>query len=198
MNSRYDVETLLKQYNPLIKAVYSKFRGYYKTQFEQEDLLSQVNQEFIQLVNEYDPRRGVDIPCYLKKMLNLRVYHYVTKTLDLKNHESVSDSFEDYKEISKNVEDTDAFSAYEKADALQSIDPDLPMGTKQQKLLVDILMKEKTPQQIADEEGVDVKVVRLRLHFLCEKLENHSKELAEAADWRNGRTPTEMIDYDDN
>ena len=51
----------------------------------------------------------------------------------------------------------------------------------------DVLVHGKSLEEIAGIEGVDVKVVRLRLHFLCKKLIEHNEELEEYTDWMNNR-----------
>ena len=58
-----------------------------------------------------------------------------------------------------------------------SLDDGLPLGEKQNRLMKGILIYKKTLEEIAEEEGVEVKVIRMRLHFLCKKLiEHHEKK----------------------
>lgn len=193
----YDPEKLLKAYHPLIMAVSKKFCGYFSSNEEREDLYSQVVYEFLKLLDEFDPRKGVDIPYYLKKMLNIRVYHYVTNCMTLKNRESPCETIygvdEDQNKIIEYYEDID----FLRAEALASLDKNLELGEKQRNLLFDILVNKRSLEDIAKREKVDIKVVRLRLHFLCEKLYTHSKELEEFCAWKNGEIPKEFVKYDD-
>jgi len=185
----YDPEALLKAYHPLIMAVDKKFCVFFSNKEEREDLHSQVQYEFIKLVNEYDPRKGVDIPYYLKRMLNVRVYHYVTTCVNLKNRETACENIygidEEQNKLVNLIEDID----FLRAEALASLDKNIELGNKQRSLLFDILVNKKTLEDIAKDEKVDIKVIRLRLHFLCEKLYAHSKELEEYCTWHNGEIP---------
>lgn len=190
---QYDTETLLIKYEPLIKSIFKKFHVYFNSNDDKLELYTQIQFEFIKLINEYDPRRGVDIPCFLKRMLNLRVYHYVTKCLNLKNRETNYENV--YKVVEEQSEEEEYY--FDKAEAIASLDKNLVLGVKQRKLMSDILIYNKTLNEIAKEENVDIKVIRLRLHFLCQKLYNHSIEKKEYYDWHNGKTPSEFIDYKD-
>lgn len=193
INGQYNPEVLLKKYEPLIKSIFKKFHEYFNTNDDKLELYIQIQYEFIKLISEYDPRRGVDIPCYLKRMLNLRVYHYVIKCTNLRNRETYCDDI--YKLVEEQVQEEEYY--FDKAEAFASLDKNLNLGTKQRKLMSDILIKKKTLNEIAEEEQVDIKVIRLRLHFLCQKLYEHSIEKKEYCDWHNGVTPTEFIKYKD-
>jgi RNA polymerase sigma factor (sigma-70 family) len=190
----YVPEELLKSYHPLIMAVSKKFCGYFSTNEEREDLYSQIVLEFLKLLDEYDPRKGVDIPYYLKKMLNIRVYHYVTNCVKLKNRESPCENIYD-EEQSRITEFNDDID-FLRAEALASLDKTLELGEKQRNLLYDVLINKRSLEDIAKKEKIDIKVVRLRLHFLCEKLYVHSQEMEEYCAWHNGKIPEKFVNYD--
>lgn len=161
---QYDAEVLLSSYENYFKALCGKYRSYIKDYAEVEDLFDQIKLEFIKLVGEYNPRRGVDFPGYIKLMLPHRVYHYVTRASNVQNKEACSDNIYDlYSSITDNTD-------FELIESRASIDDSNLSGKKRKKLLQDIMENHKTLEEIAEEEGVDVKVVRLRFHFLIKKL----------------------------
>jgi RNA polymerase sigma factor (sigma-70 family) len=173
----YDPENLLKQYEPLIKTLYRQFGAYITDETTRSDLRSQIELEFLKLVTEYQPRRGVDFPFYIKKMLRFRVNHWFTRNLKVVNCEflreplSITSILETIPEESINRE-------IEFIEALSSLDEDLVLGKRYRKMMQDILVDKKSLEKIAEEEGVDVKVIRVRLYFLCNKLKDnyHKRE----------------------
>lgn len=168
----YNPEKLLREYEPLIKSVSKKFNNYFKNYEDKLDLYSQIQYEFIKLVQEYNPKRGIDFPYYIKRMLNQRTYHYVTKQLKVVNSETCVEELADFIEAKDYFEDD-----VELFEGLMSLDDNMVLGKKQRELLEKVLIEKKTMHQIAEEEGVDIKVIRLRLHFLCKKLIEHNNEL---------------------
>jgi DNA-directed RNA polymerase specialized sigma24 family protein len=137
-----------------------------KTQEDKEDLMSSINAIFTKLVYEYDMRRGVDFPYYIKRMLEFRTYHYVTKQLRVKN-----------KEVTAQIE-YDGFTSqdYSQEDELNVIlnlnswDDNFTLGKKQKRLFIGLVVEHKSLKELAEEEGVDVAVLHTRMHFLLKKL----------------------------
>jgi RNA polymerase sigma factor (sigma-70 family) len=164
---------LFSKYEPLRKSIYNKFKDKMKNAYDKEDLCSTIDQIFLQLVNEYDPNRGVDFPYYIKRMLDLRTYHHVSKYLKNVNKES-------YEEDEITVPDESFDEIIERIISLHSIDPDLQLGEKHRRLMVGVLIERKTLKELADEEGVSPDRVHARLYFLLRKLrgvyESHVKE----------------------
>ncbi len=158
-------EKLVKEYTPLKRWIFTKFHSYFQTYEGKSELQSQIDFEFLSLVRGYDPRRGVDFPGYIKQILNQRIYHWVTKQNNLHKQEtSVEEVWDVVKEQSFYEQE------FEVIHALLSVDPTLIVGKKRRRLLEDVLVHRKTLEEIAESEGVDVRVIRLRLHFLAEKL----------------------------
>ena len=74
-----DVDTLLKEYNNLINALYKKQAYKLSDKIKRDDLREYIINEFILLTREYKPQMGVDFPYYIKKSLTLRTIHsYIT------------------------------------------------------------------------------------------------------------------------
>jgi len=169
-----DVSQLFQDYKPLILSVYRRHHPCFKSKEDKEDLMSQIHTIFTKLVFEYDTRRGVDFPYYIKKMLELRTYHYVTKTLQQKNREVLTESF-------TNDETTfgDAFGVsqeeFEKIIKLESWSDDFTLGKKQKQLFINLIKEHKTLRELAEEEGVDVSILHTRMHFLLKKLKAHAE-----------------------
>ena len=143
-----DQEKLLLEYQPLIKAVYKKFSSYFNNYEDKLDLFNQVQYEFSRLVSEYDPRRGVDFPFYSKRMLNQRVYHYVTKCVRVLDREVAC---EDTTAVHEKFE---VDKRLEFVECMVSLDDGLPLGEKQNRLMKDILIYKKSLEEIAKEEAV--------------------------------------------
>ena len=77
-----DIELLLEKFTPLFKSIcryFCSYAGILDKSYEIEDLYSQIQLEFIKLVRRYDPKRGVDLPGYIKLNLQNRVYYWVIK-----------------------------------------------------------------------------------------------------------------------
>ena len=175
MNNR-NVEALFNKYKPLILRVYKRFHPMFSNKQDKEDLLSEMRLIFYKLILEYDPSRGVDLPYYLKRMLEWRTFHYITKQLKIKNRETLVESLTygkvNYEEDLENLEEI------QRLIEVLSWDDDFSLGRKQKELFISILKHEKTPQQIAEEEGVDVSTIHTRFHFLLKKIEKQ-KQLQE-------------------
>jgi len=167
---------LYKKYEPLRKAIFKKFKDKMANQADREDLLSTIDHIFLQLVNEYDPNRGVDFPYYIKRMLDLRTYHHVTKYLKNINRES-------YAEEDIVVPDISFEEVIQRIIDLNSIDPNLQLGEKHRRLMVGVLIERKTLKELAEEEGVPPDRLHARLYFLLKKLrkihEDHKERYGE-------------------
>jgi RNA polymerase sigma factor (sigma-70 family) len=167
-----NINTLLANYKPLVLATYKRFHPMFKSQEDKEDLMSEINIIFTKLVWEYDSRKGVDFPYYIKRMLELRTYHYITKQLKVKNKETLVESL---------TNDEITFDRYVKDDFEELInvtswDDDFNMGKKQKSLFIGLLRDHKSLQQLADEEGVKVSTLHTRLHFLIKKLKGQTEQ----------------------
>lgn len=158
-------EYLYYKYEPLRKAVYKKFKDRMSNQADREDLLSTIDQIFFQLVNEYDPNRGVDFPFFIKRMLDLRTYHHVDKYLKRSNKETYRDDDSEFI-----IEDETYQELFQRIVDLNSIDPELELGQKHRELMVGVLIHRKTLKELAEEEGVPVDRLHARLYFLLKKL----------------------------
>lgn len=176
-----DVNMLFEQYQPLMGSIYSRFskyNGLFNCSADYEDLKSQIEFEFVKLCSAYDPTRGVDFPGYIKIHLQQRVYHYITKLQRRTNTEVTSygktfdDSDNNMMDFDNTTEliDEDSIRAFERVEALASLDWRAIVGKKHKRLIESILYEGKTIEDIAVQEGVVVKVIRLRLHFACERL----------------------------
>lgn len=154
---------LFVKYEPLRKSLLNKFSNRMINHADREDLMSSIDQIFLQLVSEYDPNRGVDFPYYIKRMLDLRTYHHVTKYLKNVNKES-------YTEEEIIIEDTSVTDILQRIIDLHSIDPNIQLGDKHRKLMVGVLIERKTLKELADEEGVPPDRLHARLYFLLNKL----------------------------
>ncbi|QKE56523.1 RNA polymerase sigma factor [Bacillus phage YungSlug] len=169
-----DVNKLLEDYKPLILATYKRFHSTFKNKEDKEDLMSQIRFLFTKLVFEYDPRRGVDFPYYIKRMLELRTYHWVTKTLKQKNAEVITEGFTNDELTYGNL--FDSLEDFERIIKLQSWDDNFTLGEKQKKLFIGLLVENKTIKELAEEEGVDASIIHTRMHFLVKKLTKQAKE----------------------
>jgi len=169
MSLMLDPETLFRNYEPLRKAMTKKFVHMMHNGADREDLFAAVNMLFIQLVNEYSPKRGVDFPYYIKKMLEFRVYHHITKYLRVVNKETCEEDFSAY-EQSYNEKDI------QRAIDMMSIDPSIVLGEKHRKLMEGLIIHKKSLRELAAEEGVSVNRVQARVYFLSIKyLKEYSK-----------------------
>lgn len=166
-----DINELLKNYKPLILATYKRLHPMFKNREDKEDLMSEINSIFTKLVWEYNPLKGVDFPYYIKRMLELRTYHYITKQLKVKNKENLVESFTN-DEITFGKEQIDDL---ENIINMLSWDDDFNMGKKQRALFIGLLRDHKSLKQLAEEEGVDVSTLHTRLHFLIKKLKQQSE-----------------------
>lgn len=162
-------EYLYNKYELLRKSLYNKFSNSMVNYADKEDLKSSISQIFLQLVSEYDPHRGVDFPYYIKRMLELRTYHHVTKYLKNVNAES-------YAEEEIIIEDDTVQKILDRIVDLHSIDPNIQLGDKHRNLMVGLLIERKTLKELAEDEGVPVDRLHARLYFLLNKLSKVHEE----------------------
>lgn len=164
-----DPEYLYQKYEPLRMAIYKKFKDKMKSA-DREELLSTINMIFLSLVNEYNPNRGVDFPYYIKRMLDLRTYHYVSKNLKSYNKEVYGEEVI--------VEDHSYNQLFQRIVDLGSLDSDIVLGEKHRSLMIGIVIQGKTLKELADEEGVPADRLHARLYFLIRKLKSvHKKHI---------------------
>lgn len=161
---------LYEKYTLLRMATFKKFRNHMANEEDRNELMSNIDILFLQLVKEYNPNLGVDFPYYIKKMLELRVYHYVTKYLKNVNNETFSEDEivqvdESWEEIMQRIID------------LNSFDDSVILGEKHRNLLVGVLIEKKTLKELAEEEGVPVDRLHARLYFLIKKLKEQYEEM---------------------
>lgn len=156
-------EYLYHKYEPLRKAVFKKFRDKMTNDADRQDLICVIDQIFLQLVSEYDPNRGVDFPYYIKRMLDLRTYHHVTKFLANVNRET-------FTEEELLIEDDSFEEILQRIIDLNSMDPSIVLGDKHRKLMVGVLIERKTLKELADEEGVPPDRLHARLYFLLKRM----------------------------
>lgn len=175
-----DVEQLFINYKPLILSTYKKFHPMFNSRADKEDLMSSIKTIFTQLVFEYNPKRGVDFPYYIKRMLQLRTGHYVTQALNRKTREIVTEGLTNDSVTFFDVTDqTGSIEQMEKLLDVMSWNDDFTLGKKQKKLFIDLLTTHKSLKEIAAEEGVDVTVIHTRMHFLLKKINAHREEVEE-------------------
>ncbi|GLI90882.1 sigma-70 family RNA polymerase sigma factor [Bacillus subtilis] len=170
-----DINELLVNYKPLILTVYKKYNPIFPRMKDKEDLMSEINTIFTQLVWEYKPRRGVDFPFYIKKMLEWRTYHYVTKQIKRNDKEVIVGSLTNDKVSLGDSRDSTLLEELELIENVMSWDDDFRMGKKQKQLFISLLRDNKTVRQIAEEEGVDISTIHTRLHFLIRKIKTQQE-----------------------
>lgn len=172
-------EYLYNKYKPLRKAVFAKFKDKMVNRADMEELQDTIDVLFIQLVREYNANLGVDFPFFIKKMLDLRTYHYVTNYLKNVNRETYANTEED--EII--IEDHSTEELFQRIIDLHSIDPTIELGEKHRELLIGVLIHRKTLKQLAEEEGVPLDRLHARQYFLRKKFkkiyEDHKREYGE-------------------
>lgn len=168
-----DAAKLLEDYKPLILSVYKRLHPMFANKEDKEDLMAQIRSLFVKLVYEYDTRRGVDFPFYIKRMLELRSYHYVTKQLQTKNKEILTQSLTNDEVSYGHPIGRDIF---EDIINVESWDDEFTLGKKQKRLFMGLVVDHKSLKEIAEEEGIDVSIVHTRMHFLLKKLKQKAKE----------------------
>lgn len=184
-----DVNSLLEQYKPLIYSIYKKRNYIFKTSHDREDFLAQLKLIFTSLVYEYDPSRGVDFPFYIKRMMELRSGHYITKYVKHHKREvTIETDVANYNKDRSQLDDLSTMDDFLESEMLQVLaveswdDTGLTLGDKHRELFKGVLRDNKTLKQLAKEEGVSISTLHTRMHFLTKKLREH----AEAENNSNG------------
>lgn len=180
------IEELLVRFLPLMKSIYRYFSSYacvFTQSSDYEDLYAQIQFEFCRLCREYDPNRGVDFLGYIKLHLQNRVYHYVTKQQRHLNKELLIKSFSGDSENKPmelesflNLVDMESIKEFERAEAIASLDWNAIIGKKHKQLIQGVLFEKKSLEELAEREGVPVKILRLRLYFACNKLIDYANK----------------------
>lgn len=167
----YDMDLMLEKYSNFLKSIVKKYSD--QKALDADDLFAQAQLQFIELVKEYDSRRGVDFPGYIKIMLPKRFYHYVIKQTETHNKELLQ--LADKPTLDSDVPDYLYEKELELIEGFASLNRGVVSGKKRNQLVDDILIHRKTIEEIAAEEGVTTKVIRLRLHFLCKRIMEDSQ-----------------------
>lgn len=187
-NDYLDINKLIEDYSPLMKSIYKKFAKFnnlYYSFYDYEDLEAQIQYEFVKLCSEYNPARGVDFPGFIKFHLQQRVYHYVTKLQKSRQKETVaygrdhdgeSEESIDFDNITELV-DEEPEREFDRVEALACLDWSVIQSSKHRYLVESVLYDHKSLEEIAREEGVSLKVIRLRLYSICNTLIEHANTL---------------------
>ncbi len=191
-----DINALSKQYKPLILATFKKYNSFLSNSESKKELFQVIQEIFAKLVLEYDERRKVDFPFYIKRMLELRTWHYVSKQTNWQKNEfssemgsrenSANTKYEDMIESNK----AHTVSQYSNDDEeiinnllnAMSWDDNFKIGKKQKKLFIGILRDHKSLEQLAKEEGCKISTLHTRLHFLIKKLKDETAKQKERND----------------
>lgn len=188
------IDVLLERFDPLMRSIhrlFTSYNGVYDQEADCQDLWSQIQYEFIRLYHSFDPTRGVDFPGYIKFHLQNRIYHYVMKEQKKCFAEAPATAYGEDGEDKMNMEnqedliDLEAVRSLERVEALASLDWSTVIGQKNRELMENILFKGKTLEELAYDEGVTLKVMRLRLHFACTKLIEWNNEMQDYVNFRN-------------
>lgn len=180
-NDYLNIENLLIKYEPLLKSIYKHFASYNNLFFSQDDyndLQSQINLEFVKLCREYNPTKGVDFPGYLKIHLQQRVYHYITKIQKTKQREKAvetktySGDDEDSFDLSEIADITSEYE-FDKIEALDALDLSIFTDKRHKFLIEAVIFEEKSLEEIAAEEGVQLREIKSRFTAACNKLIQH-------------------------
>ena len=174
-----DTEALLCRFEPLLKSIYRRFVSYYKLFDENQDKLDLYNQilfEFLKLRQEFDPKRGVDFPGYIKFHLQQRVYHHVMKyqkvlthELPIKSYVSESDSsLTEYGLLDKLL-DEKASEEFEEVIATSSVPWD-ELDPEQFQFITSLIEDKKSIEEIAQDKNVSVRSIKKLLDDTCQRL----------------------------
>ena len=180
-----DTETLLERFEPLLKSIYRKFslyEGVFLNTEDTSDLYSQIQYEFLRLRQSFDPKRGVDFTGYIKFHLQQRIYHFVMKKQRVMLNECVvktySDDFDDklmeFENLSELV-DENSPASMERVEAIASI-PWNKLDLEQSELIKEIIINQKTIEEIAKEKKVTIKSIKQQFDDLCSYLYKINEE----------------------
>jgi len=180
--SEYDVylepDSVFKQYAPFRKTIFKRFHNQMRSYVDKDELISVINEQFYKLVQEYNSQRGIDFPCYIKKMLPLRVYHFVTKHQRDTTRELIT--IEENSDVFVNVEDQEYNKILQYIIDMNSIDNSIKLGKKHRSLMIGLLVDKKTIRELAADEGVPTDIIHARLYFLIKKFRDEYSRLKES------------------
>lgn len=183
--TNFDPEYLLDRYYPLRKSVFNKFYSRFPKPEQQEELSSQIDLEFLQLIQEYDVSRGVDFPYYIGRMLNFRMWHFIEKNdklsqrevlfEELQSNEWDKDEMPAYSAMD-NQPDPDSDRTFEVIDAMNSIEADVFDNQLHAILIKGILAEGKPIEIIAEELGMFVSELNREFSALCDNLQQRAEK----------------------
>lgn len=183
-----DKEALLEKFTPLIQSLHRYFCSYagiLDQPADIDDLYSQIQFEFLKLVQKYDPKRGVDFPGYIQFNLRYRVYYYVIKLQNRQNRECLllrqdhSDNPIDIDDVGDSIWDKpDESAEYEifRTEAMASIPWESIPEESDRQLIHEILVEHKTLNEIAIDRHVMVRDVQQQFDRLCKFLIRHHQQ----------------------
>ena len=184
-----DTETLLERFDPLLRSIHKRFCSYdgiFNTMDDVNDLWNQIVYEFLRLRQNYDPKRGVDFPGYIKFHLQQRVYHYVTKTQKVVNHELSVNNYnsedDDEKrtlelENSSELIDERTIDDMEYVEAIASIPWNRIDDPDKSQFIQEILINHVPLETYAKEQHIYLKAAKQKLEDCCQLLANiHNDE----------------------
>ena len=181
-----DKEVLLEKFTPLIQSLHRYFCSYagiLNQPADVDDLYSQIQLEFLKLVQKYDPKRGVDFPGYVQFNLRHRIYYYVTKLQNRQNRECLlfrqdhSDNPIDIDDVWERPDESVPYEIF-RIEALASIPWDEIPDESDRQLIRDILIEHKTLHEIAVSRRVLMKSVHQQFNRLCEFLIQRHERIA--------------------
>lgn len=186
-----DKEFLLEKFTPLIQSLHRYFCSYagiLDQPADVADLYSQIQLEFLKLVQKYDPTRGVDFPGYVQFNLRYRVYYYVNKLQNRQNREHLlfrqdhSDNPINIDDVGESIWDKPDESVEQeifRTEAIASIPWKDITDESDRQLIHEILIEHKTLHEIALSRHVLIKVVQQQFDRLCEFLIRHHQQCEE-------------------
>ena len=186
-----DKQVLLKKYYPLMRSIHKYFCSYVgilDQPYDVDDLMSQIQMEFLNLAQKFDPKRGVDFPGYIKLNLRHKIYHYVTKSQKLQSREQLIRQYgEDYSLPDKS--DEKVADQFDVVEILASI-PWHKLKQMHRIIVVDLIKNHKTLEQIARDHGYPIKEVRANFELVIDLLQSLQDDFL--------RKKEIQTDYDDD
>ena len=175
-----DKLTLLRKYNPLIQSIHKYFCSYVgilDQPSDIDDLLSYIKLEFLNLAQKFDPKRGVDFPGYIKLNLRHKIYHYVTKSQKTQSYEQLARQYGDEPTntdvIPYDKPDDSVKEQFEVVEILASV-PWNKLTKIQHDLVIEVLEKHQTLEQIAYKWQLPLKEVKQHFDSVCSLLEENN------------------------
>lgn len=147
-------ETLLKNLTPL---VISSIRRYYNKKNDYEDLIQEGYEIILKCIEDYNPKRQVQLLGYIKAMLK---YHYLNKHRE-KVHLSLNEPLEDGEMLDLIVgEEKDPVDRLIEKEEYMSLQKSLNTLTpKQKKVIIDFYVENIPLGEIAKDMGISYRTV---------------------------------------